>query len=52
MGKYSISKKAVADLDDIWNYSHHIIFFKRKEDGNIWVDRILHEMMDFQRHFD
>ena len=99
MGKYSISKKALTDLDGIWDYTierwseeqakiyyqqlslaiqcisdlpvfavqnynaikpgllgyhvgHHIIFFKRKEDGSIWVDRILHEMMDFQRHVD
>ena len=97
MGKYSISRKAIADLDSIWDYTierwseeqanryyqqislsiqclsnlpdfavqeyttiqpglfgyhvgHHIIFFKRKEDGSIWVDRILHEMMDFQKH--
>lgn len=99
MGKYSISRKAIADLDGIWDYTkehwseeqatkyyqqislsiqcisdlpafavqgynairsgllgyhvgHHIILFKRKEDGSIWVNRILHEMMDFQRHFD
>lgn len=29
---------------------HHIIFYKKETDGSIWVDRILHERMDYQRH--
>ena len=99
MCKYSISQKAIADLDAIWDYTakqwsenqaikyyeqialsiqcisdlpefavqeynsiksgllgyhvgHHVIFFKRAQDGSINVDRILHETMDFRRHFD
>jgi toxin ParE1/3/4 len=29
----------------------HIIFYIYKEDGNILIVRILHEAMDFKRHF-
>ena len=29
---------------------HHIVFYKKHQDGSIWVDRILHEKMDYQRH--
>lgn len=29
---------------------HHIIFYKKHIDGSVWVDRILHEKMAFQRH--
>jgi toxin ParE1/3/4 len=29
---------------------HHIIFFKKHGDGSVWVDRILHEKMDFHRY--
>ena len=29
---------------------HHIVFYKKHQDGSIWVDRILHEIMDYQRH--
>ncbi len=29
---------------------HHIIFFKKHDDGSVWVDRILHEKMDFHRY--
>jgi toxin ParE1/3/4 len=29
---------------------HHILFYKKENDGSISVDRILHEKMDFQRH--
>lgn len=29
---------------------HHIIFYKKHSDGSIWMDRILHEKMDYQRH--
>jgi toxin ParE1/3/4 len=97
MGKIRISKKALADLDGIWEYTveawseeqailyyrqlytsiqnlpdlpdylernydavkpglcgfyvgHHVIFYKRHRDGTVWVDRILHERMDFLRH--
>ena len=97
MAKYHISRKAIADLDNIWEYTarewsdqqaseyyrqlyfsiqnlsdlpnflarnyseikeglwgyrvgHHIIFFKKHDDGTVWVDRVLHEKMDYQRH--
>ena len=97
MAKISLSRKAIADLDGIWDYTvetwseeqaviyyrqiynaiqglnsipvflektydvikpallgckvgHPIIFYKKGEDGSIWVDRILHEKMDYQRH--
>ena len=29
---------------------HHIIFFKKHCDDSVWVDRILHEKMAFNRH--
>ena len=29
---------------------HHIVFYKKHKDGTTWVDRILHEKMDYQRH--
>ena len=29
---------------------HHIIFYKKGDNGSISVDRILHEKMDFPRH--
>ena len=29
---------------------HHIIFYKKGDNGSISVDRILHEKMDYQRH--
>lgn len=29
---------------------HHIIFYKRGKDDSVWIDRILHERMDFHRH--
>lgn len=98
MAIFKISKKAIADLDAIWNYTaqtwserqadryytriyesiinlssipdyqtryydvvkpglrgyqvgHHIIFYKKRNDGLVWVDRILHEKMDHTRHF-
>ena len=96
MAKIRLSRKAVADLDGIWDYTvetwsedqavvyyrqiyttiqglnnlpvflekeynvkpglfgfkfgHHIVFYKKHKDGSIWVDRILHEKMDYQRH--
>ena len=97
MAKISLSRKAVADLDCIWDYTvetwseeqaviyyrqiyttiqglnslpvflekgydvikpglsgykigHHIVFYKKYQDGSICVDRILHEKMDYQRH--
>lgn len=97
MAKIRLSKKAIADLDCIWDYTvetrseeqaviyyrqiytaiqglnslpvflekeynvvkpgpfgfkvgHHIVFYKKHKDGSIWVDRILHEKMDYQRH--
>lgn len=97
MYKLLISKKAIEDLDGIWNYTamtwsdeqaekyyhqiydcikylssltnflgkkydfiktgligyhigHHIIFYKKSRNGTIWINRILHERMDFERH--
>lgn len=29
---------------------HHIVFYKKGNDGSISVDRILHEKVDYQRH--
>ena len=29
---------------------HHIIVYRKHRDGSIWVVRILHERMDYQRH--
>ena len=98
MAKYGISKKAIDDLDNIWNYTaqtwsieqaskyygdirnaiiglcelpaysgrnfdwikpglmgyrvgHHIVFYNKHKDGSVWGARILHEKMDFERHF-
>ncbi len=97
MAKIRLSRKAIADLDGIWEYivqtwsedqaviyyrqiytsiqsldrlhtflekkydvikpgllgfkvGHHIVFYKKIEDGSIQVVRILHEKMDYQRH--
>jgi len=97
MAKIRLSRKAIADLDSIWDYTvetwsedqaiiyyrqiytaiqglncspvflekdynviktgllgfkvgHHIVFYKKHKDGSVWVDRILHEKMDYQRH--
>ena len=97
MAKIRLSRKAIADLDGIWDYTvetwseeqavvyyrqiytsiqgldslpvflektydvikpgligfkvgHHIVFYKKHKDVSIWVDRILHEKMDYQRH--
>ena len=97
MAKIRLSRKAIADLDGIWDYTvdtwsedqaviyyrqiyttiqglnnllaflergydvikpglfgfkvgNLIVFYKKHQDGSIWVDRILHEKMDYQRH--
>ena len=97
MAKIRLSRKAITDLDSIWDYTvetwseeqaviyyrqiystiqglnslpafleidyniikpglfgfkvgHHIVFYKKHKDGSIWVDRVLHEKMDYQRH--
>lgn len=97
MFRYYISRKALEDLDGIWEYTakewseeqaskyyrqlylsiqslperpdfmgksydiirpglfgyrigHHIIFYKKHKDGSVWVVRVLHERMDYQRH--
>ena len=97
MAKIRLSKKAIADLDGIWDYTvetwsedqaviyyrqictaiqglnslpaflekeynviksgllgfkvgHHIVFYKKHQNGSISVDRILHDKMDYQRH--
>ena len=36
----------------LWGFKvgHHIIFYKKGDNGSISVDRILHEKMDFPRH--
>lgn len=97
MARIRLSRKAIADLNGIWDYTaetwsedqaviyyrqihaaiqslqnlpaflevkydiikpgllghhigHHILFYKKDRDGSVWVDRILHERMDYQRH--
>ena len=97
MSKIRLSRKAISDLDGIWDYTvetwsedqadiyyrqihtsiqgldrlpvylekkydviksglmgfkvgHHIIFYKKNSDGAVWIDRILHEKMDYLRH--
>ena len=97
MAKIRLSRKAIADLDGIWDHTvetwseeqaviyyrqiytviqgsnslpaflekdynvikpgllgfkvgHHIVFYKKHKDESIYVDRILHEKMDYQRH--
>ena len=97
MAKIRLSRKAIADLDGIWDYTaqtwsqdqavvyyqqlytaihglnhlpvflersydvikpglfgfkvgHHIIIYKKGNNGSISVDRILHEKMDYQRN--
>ena len=97
MAKIRLSRKAITDLDGIWDYTaqtwseeqaviyyrqiygaiqglnnlpvflekrydviklglfglkvgHHIIFYKKVNNGSISVDRILHERMDYERH--
>ena len=97
MAKIRLSRKAIADLDGIWDYTaqtwsqdqavvyyqllytatqglnhlpvflersydvikpglfgfkvgHHIIIYKKGNNGSIIVDRILHEKMDYQRN--
>ena len=97
MANIILSRKAIADLDSIWDYTvetwsedqavvyyrqiyttiqglnnlpvflekgydvikpglfgfkvgHHIVFYKKRQDGSIWVARILHEKMDYQKH--
>ena len=97
MARIRLSRKAIADLNGIWDYTvetwsedqaviyyrqiraaiqgmnslpafleikydiikpgllghkagHHIIFYKKDNDGSIRVDRILYEKMDYQRH--
>lgn len=34
-----------------YHTGHHIIFYKKRKDNSVWIDRILHESMDFRRHF-
>lgn len=34
-----------------YHIGHHIIFYKKGKDNSVWIDRILHESMDFRRHF-
>ncbi len=34
-----------------FHVGHHIVFYAKRKDGSVWVYRILHERMDFVRHF-
>ena len=36
----------------LWGYGvgRHIFFYHKEADGLVWVDRILHEKMDYTRH--
>lgn len=98
MAKFEISRKAIADLEGIWDYTvqtwseeqaikyydeirqsiidlsnhpdfegrsieeikpclmgynvgRHIVFYTKREDDVVRIVRILHERMDFLRHF-
>lgn len=64
MSNYIISRKALKDLEIIWNYTYdtwseeqtdkcgrHIIFYKILKNGKVRILRILHDSMDFGRHF-
>lgn len=50
MAKYRISQKAIADLGGIWKYTAET-WSEEQADSSVWIDRILHEKMDFQRQF-
>ena len=34
-----------------FHIGHHIVFYKKRKDNSVWIDRILHESMDLRRHF-
>ena len=34
-----------------YHVGHHIVFYNKRKDGSVWVARILHEKMDYARHF-
>lgn len=34
-----------------YHVGHHIVFYYKRKDGSVWVARILHERMDYARHF-
>ena len=44
--RYDVIKPGLFGL----KVGHHIIFYKKGNNGSISVDRILHERMDYQRH--
>ena len=50
MAKYGISKKAIADLDNIWNHTAQI-WSEEQAVKYYRESRILHEKMDYTRHF-
>ena len=47
------SKKYDEIIPDLYGLhcGHHIIFYTIRPQGNILIVRILHERMDFRRHF-
>lgn len=47
------SKKYEEIMPDLYGLhcGHHIIFFSLRPQGDILIVRILHEKMDFKRHF-
>ena len=36
----------------LWGYhvGRHIIFYRKDVDGTVWIERVLHERMDYNRH--
>ena len=48
-----MSKKYDEIMPDLYGLhcGHHIIFYTIRPQGNILIVRILHERMDFKRHF-
>jgi toxin ParE1/3/4 len=38
---------------NLWGFhvGHHVIFYKKQRNGLIFIVRILHEKMDYPRHF-
>jgi toxin ParE1/3/4 len=42
----------VRPIDGLWRLksSHHLCIFRRDEDGEVFVVRVLHERMDVARH--
>ena len=62
MAKYDITKEATEDLYKIWAYTvipglrayhvrRHVLFYNIQTNGRPLIVRILHERMDYARHF-